>query len=90
MIPNAKDPSEAFQAGLDLRAWILAGLPGPFQKPRTPAPGQGLGKRDTGKTQYRPIPEAWRGLDEGTIERFCIATVDGGLSDTDAERRDLH
>jgi len=113
-IPNAKDPSEAFQAGLDLRGWVLAGLPDEVAKglnkpiatepensifsnaesnkgpQKTPARGQGLGKVTPEKIQYRPIPEAWRGLDEGTIERLCIQTIDGGLSDGEAERRVLH
>jgi hypothetical protein len=30
------------------------------------------------------MPEAWRGLDEAIIERLCIMTIDGGLSDAEA------
>lgn len=42
-VPIGKDPSEAFQKGLDLRAWIMAGLPDtvpevsdPLIKPESP------------------------------------------------------
>jgi len=47
---NGKDPSAAWGNGLDLRAWIIAGLFG----------------------------------DETKYERFCIMTVDGGLTDAEA------
>jgi hypothetical protein len=32
-VPEGKDAGDAFQAGIDLRAWILAGLPPIFQEP---------------------------------------------------------
>ena len=47
---GGKDPSEAMANGLDLRAWVIAGL---FQN-------------------------------ETRFERFCIMTVDGGLTDGEA------
>lgn len=47
---QGKDPSEAWQNGLDLRAWIISGLFGTVER----------------------------------FERFCIQTVDGGLSDREA------
>jgi DNA primase len=112
-VPIGKDPTEAKQAGLDLRAWILAGLPD--SEPSTPAepanttgtapaqetakqepPGATNGggeyqsKAERGNIEYRPFPESWRGLDEETIERLCIVTVEGGMSDAEAERRVLH
>ena len=35
-VPIGKDPTEAKQAGLDLRAWVMAGLPDePNQEPTT-------------------------------------------------------
>ncbi|MGE4579372.1 MAG: hypothetical protein AB7F21_07515, partial [Desulfuromonadales bacterium] len=40
-VPMGKDPGDAFQAGLDLRAWIMAGLPlslQPGQKAEAPPP----------------------------------------------------
>jgi len=37
-IPIGKDPTEAKQAGLDLRAWVLAGLSGSFQGPERSEP----------------------------------------------------
>jgi hypothetical protein len=56
----------------------------------TKSANEGKGDKGTpSKIQYRPIPESWQGLDEATIERLCIATVDGGLSDAEAERRVL-
>jgi hypothetical protein len=113
-IPNAKDPTEAKIAGLDLRSWVRAGLPDPEPITSTPEPttatrpapakatarqeppgtasgaGEGKDQGEPSKIQYRPIPKAWRDLDEGTIERLCIATIDGGLTDHEAERRVLH
>lgn len=47
---KGKDHSEARQNGLDLRAWIITGIFGTFER----------------------------------FERFCIQTVDGGLSDREA------
>jgi len=47
---NGKDPSEARLNGLDLRAWVVAGI-------------------------FRT---------EERFERFCIQTIDGGLSDAEA------
>ena len=47
---GGKDQSEAKANGLDLRAWVIAGLFG----------------------------------NEDRFERFCIQTIDGGLSDTEA------
>jgi DNA primase len=49
---KGKDPSAAWLAGLDLRAWIVAGI---FQN-------------------------------EAKFERFCIQTVDGGMTDAEALR----
>jgi len=86
-VPFGKDPGEAFQKGLDLRAWVIAGLPESFFKREHR--GEGLVPRLPGEIQYRPIPEAWAGLDQGTIERLCIITVDGGMTDTEAEARVL-
>jgi hypothetical protein len=87
-VPFGKDPGEAFQMGLDLRAWVMAGLPESFLQPEHP--GEGLvGRRLPEKIQYRPIPKAWQGLDEGTIERLCIITVAGGIKDSEAEARVL-
>jgi len=36
-VPEGKDPGEAFAAGVDLRLWILAGLPPVFQEEKEPA-----------------------------------------------------
>ena len=85
-VPNAKDQTEAAKAGLNLRAWVLAGLPGSFQEPQTPSGGQGVGKGTIEKIEYKSIPESWRSLDEGTIERLCIMTIDAGLRDGEALR----
>ena len=40
-VPIGKDPTEAKQAGLCLRSWILAGLPGSFQEPERSESFQG-------------------------------------------------
>jgi len=47
---RGKDPSEAYQQGLNLRAWVMAGLD----------------------------------LTSDRLERFCLQTVDGNLSDREA------
>ncbi|MCX5827601.1 MAG: CHC2 zinc finger domain-containing protein [Deltaproteobacteria bacterium] len=52
---EGKDPSEAWQNGLNVREWIIAGLFGSEKK----------------------------------YERFCIQTIDGGLSDAEALREAL-
>lgn len=36
-VPEGKDPGEAFAAGVDLRLWVLAGLPPVFQVQEEPA-----------------------------------------------------
>ncbi len=36
-VPEGKDPGEAFAAGIDLRMWILAGLPPVFHEQEVPA-----------------------------------------------------
>lgn len=37
-VPEGKDPGEAYKAGVDLRTWILAGLPKPDQDRRQASP----------------------------------------------------
>lgn len=108
--PVGKDPSGAKQAGLDLRTWVMAGLPiEPETKETTTAPAQDQATanqegthatqtRDEGKdkgsdrrNEFKPFPSDWKTrFDERTLERLAIMTVDGGLSDEEAERRVLH
>jgi hypothetical protein len=96
-VPIGKDPSEAYQKGLDLRAWVMAGLPEeantttpapeaatahPEGPGATPAPGEGLSNRADRMAVISPFPTEWRKrYDERTLERLAIQTVDGGLTD---------
>jgi DNA primase len=71
-VPIGKDPSEAFQQGLSIRAWVQAGLINKI--------------RDESKEQLvNSFPSGWltRFSDE-QLERLAIMTVDGGLSDQEA------
>ena len=75
-----KDPSEAQTNGLNIRAWVMAGLP------------QKLSPENTAKREIRidngkflPFPSDWlQRYDEVQLERLAIMTVDGGLSDDEA------
>jgi DNA primase len=94
--PTRKDPSDAFQDGLLIRSWILAGI----KRSKITIPNnkaditqdKNCSHSSTQENFFKiqPISEAWRGLDEETIERLCIMTVDGGMTDSEAERRVSH
>ena len=75
-----RDPSEAWTNGLNIRAWVMAGLP------------QKVSPENTAKREIRidngeflPFPSDWlQRYDEVQLERLAIMTVDGGLSDDEA------
>ena len=75
-VPVGKDPSEAFQKGLNIRAWIEAGLPNKISSPQRERPAE---------TIIRPFPKEWlQRFDETQLERLAIMTVDGRLLDQEA------
>jgi DNA primase len=86
--PISKDPTEAKQAGLDLRSWIRAGLPTePAQEPlqATNAEKTYKNQESEPRTVFEPFPEGWKerfGIE--TLERLAILTVDAGLTDLEA------
>lgn len=47
-VPAGKDPGEAFQAGVDIRAWIVSGLPAGLRPASSPAPGA-VGRQQIGQ-----------------------------------------
>ena len=74
--PYGKDPSEAAQKGLNIRAWVEAGVaPGIFTEL----------KQEPDETTLKPFPKEWlQRFDEEQLERLAIMTADGGLSDQEA------
>jgi len=71
-VPIGKDPSDAKKEGLDIRAWVLAGLP------------DGL-EMEGATNCIEPFPAEWlKRFDETILERLAIMTVDGKLSDCEA------
>lgn len=75
-VPIGKDPSEAFQNGLNVRAWIEVGLtPGNLTE----------GSQGSPEAIINPFPKKWLQLfDDMQLERLAIMTVDGGLTDAEA------
>lgn len=77
-VPVGKDPSEAFQKELNIRAWIEAGLPNKILS---------LQREKLTEATIRPFPKEWlQRFDETQLERLAIMTVDGRLSDQEALR----
>ena len=75
-----KDPSEAQTNGLNIRAWVMAGLP---QKVSPENTAKREMRIDNG--EFLPFPSDWlQRYDEVQLERLAIMTVDGGLSDDEA------
>lgn len=76
--PTGKDPSEAFQQGVNIRAWIKAGI--------TIEPSS-LQREKATEAEVKPFPKEWlQKYDEGQLERLAIMTIDGRLSDREALR----
>jgi len=79
--PIGKDPSEAFQKGLSIRAWVEAGL--------TVKPSSLLREKPT-EAAIEPFPKEWlERYDDTQLERLAMMTMDGGLSDIEAEQQFL-
>ena len=77
-VPIGKDPGEAFHKGLNIRAWIQAGFP------EEASCLQGI---DVSRDTIKPFPKEWiHRFDETQLERLAITTMDGCLSDREAER----
>ena len=75
-----RDPSEAWTNGLNIRAWVMAGLP---QKVSPENTAKREMRIDNG--EFLPFPSDWlQRYDEVQLERLAIMTVDGGLSDDEA------
>ena len=76
--PYGKDPSEAFQKGLNIRAWVEAGL--------TVKLASLQGEKAT-EAEIKSFSKEWlQRYDETQLERLAIMTVDGRLSDREAAK----
>jgi hypothetical protein len=74
--PIGKDPSDAFQKGLNIRAWVKAGLTNGISSSPKERPTEAI---------MRPFPKEWlQRFDEAQLERLAIMTIDGRLTDTEA------
>jgi DNA primase len=77
-VPIGKDPSEAFQEGLNIRAWIEAGLI---------CTSSSLQNEKLTEAVVKPFPKEWLDrFDEMQLERLAIMTIDGRLTDNEAMR----
>ena len=77
-VPVGKDPGEAFQKGLNIRAWIKVGLPVKPSSLQSERPTDSI---------IKPFPKEWlEKHDDSQLERLAIMTMDGGLADSEAER----
>jgi DNA primase len=77
-VPIGKDPSEAFQEGLNIRTWIEAGLICTSSSLQNEKPMEAV---------VKPFPKEWLDrFDEMQLERLAIMTIDGRLTDTEAMR----
>jgi len=80
-VPDGKDPGEAFEMGVDLRAWILAGLPPAWHV--GPAAMTPRGHRPAQEESQNPAPD---GVPQETINeqptelRPESAPVDSGIN----------
>lgn len=85
-VPFGKDPGEAYQKGLDLRCWIVAGLSSETADVATKPAEMSEHWKDT--SNIIPFPITWRQqLNETQLERLAIMTIDGGLTDSEAVTR---
>jgi len=77
-VPVGKDPSDAYQQGLNIRVWIEAGI--------AYADNQSIPEclQSNPIDNVIPFPIQLQQLSEQEQERFAILTIDGNLSDSDA------
>ena len=88
---RGKDPSEAWANGLDIRAWVMAGLP---EKQSSEAPcnaveetTETISVKEIDAGEGLPFPSEWsQQFSEQQLERLAIMTVDSGMSDEEAIR----
>jgi len=93
-VPLGKDPGEAYQAGLDIRAWTKAGMArGSVREPSgengtlqsNDQIEQVIGTESQQDSSIEAFPQQWLEIyDEATLERLAIMTVEGGLTDREA------
>ena len=86
-----KDPSEAYQNGLDIRSWIRAALSDeavPEDRIRPPEKAvavTSIPETGTDKDEALPFPLDWyQRFSDEQLERLAIMTIDGGMSDSEA------
>jgi DNA primase len=88
---RGKDPSEAWANGLDIRAWVMAGLP-EKQSPEDPFSAadkatETIPAREIDNGEGIPFTSEWsQRFSEQQLERLAIMTVDGNMSDEEAIR----
>lgn len=88
-VPIGKDPGEALQMGVNIRAWIEAGLMD-YSTTATKAAESVMEATSTYETMEGvdnvfPFPLEWvNQLSESQLERLAVMTVDGGLTDAEA------
>lgn len=95
-VPLGKDPGEAYQAGLNIRAWTKSGLArgsvrelseGDDAYQSNDQIEQVIGSDFHQDCSFGTFPQRWLEIyDKATLERLAIMTVDGGLTDQDALR----
>ena len=84
-----KDPSEAWANGLDIRAWVMAGLP-EIEPPEMPCNAaekakEPISEQEIDKSEVISVPpELSQSFSEQQIERLAIMTTDGSMSDEEA------
>lgn len=88
---KGKDPSEAWANGLNIRAWVIAGLTEEVSINNSvnsiEITETTISEHDTiiDKGDIIDFPSEWlQKYSEEKLERLAIMTVDGGLSDSDA------
>jgi DNA primase len=88
---KGKDPSEAWANELDIRAWVMAGLP-EKQSPEEPFTAaekttETIPEKEFDNSEGIPFPsELAQRFSEKQLERLAIMTIDGGMSDEEAIR----
>ncbi len=88
---HGKDPSEAWTNGLNIRSWVMTGLPQKGCPENKANPTKRLLEKPAiwaariDGVEFLPFPADWlHRFSEQQLERLAIMTVDGGLSDDEA------
>jgi hypothetical protein len=77
-VPMGKDPGDAFKAGVDLRAWVLEGLPPVFKigSGRSELPGQ---------SAFSGLSEGGAEIEAGAVEEMAVEGVGSALDDVEKQ-----